>query len=71
MHAIKDLDDSSAFVLERRIIERDRSLRMLCVGLRFRVEVLLSTCVRIFVVLPFKGLEGTLTCLCFFLFLFV
>ena len=68
MHAIKDLDDSWKFILKRRIIEKERGLRMLRAGLVFRAGVLLSTCVKKFVVLPFKALERILICVFIYLF---
>ena len=70
MHAIKDLDDSWKFILKRRIIEKERGLRMLRAGLVFRAGVLLSTCVKKFVVLPFKALEGILICVFICLFIY-
>jgi hypothetical protein len=71
MYAIKDLDDSWKFILKRKIIETERGLRMLRVGWMLRARVLLSTCVRNFVILPFKALEGIWICLSFYLFIFL
>lgn len=70
MYAIKDLDDSWKFILKRRIIETERGLRMLRVGWMLRARVLLSTCVRNFVILPFKALEGIWICLFIYLFIY-
>lgn len=56
--------------LNLRIIEKERGLRMLRIGLVFRAGVLLSTCVRNFVDLPFKALEGILICLFIYLFVY-